>query len=379
MKRQYKWIAFLIGFALMFALGVESTPLSERAIVAGLGIDYENDSFLVSAQILLPSSDDSKSSGIAISSAEGKTIGEALAKISSESSMLVAMSHCNLVLLGENLIQDKAYTSLDYMVRNAYLSENALLLTTEGSAKDILSAKTAYSDMTSFYIQRELMVYGNYKEAVRRNIKEYLSSYYTHNSANWLTKVRKVETEKPQSGGSMENGNGSSEQEKVYVFDFSSCAIIKGNNYVFEGGEDIISGINFIYANLDKGDVVVSDEKNTYCFYIIKSKAKRSYEPNDYLANVKVKLDLILKEVIATENSNFSVTDVEPSEEVSELVKNYVKGTIEKAFNECKSKDVDIFNLYEGFYGKMGKKWLSMEKDYLVKSKIKVDVELSFY
>jgi hypothetical protein len=238
-------------------------------------------------------------------------------------------------------------------------------------------SKMALTD--NFPYSTELMVYGNYKEAVRRNIKEYLSSYYTHNSANWLTKVRKVETEKPQSGGSMENGNGSSEQEKVYVFDFSSCAIIKGNNYVFEGGEDIISGINFIYANLDKGDVVVSDEKNTYCFYIIKSKAKRSYEPNDYLANVKVKLDLILKEVIATENSNFSVTDVEPSPEVSELVKNYVKGTIEKAFNECKSKDVDIFNLYEGFYGKMGKEWLEMENDYLKKSKINVEVKLSFY
>ncbi len=363
----------------MFALGVESTPLSERAIVAGLGIDYENDSFLVSAQILLPSSDDSKSSGIAISSASGKTIGEALAKISSESSMLVAMSHCNLVLLGENLIKDKAYTSLDYMVRNAYLSENALLLTTEGSAKDVLSAKTAYSDMTSFYIQRELMVYGNYKEAVRRNVKEYLSSYYTHNSANWLTKVKKVETEKPQSGGSTGSDSSSSEKDKVYVFDFSACAIIKGNNYVFDGGEDIISGINFIYANLDKGDVVVSDKENTYCFYIIKSKAKRSYEPKEYLANVKVKLDLILKEVIAKDNSNFSVTDVEPSPEVSELVKNYVKGTIEKAFNECKGKNVDIFNLYEGFYGKMGKDWLQIENDYLIKSKINVDVELSYY
>ena len=84
MKRQYKWIAFLIGFILMFTLGVEITPLSERAIIAGLAVDYENDEFLVSAQILLPSTDDSKSSGIAISSAKGKTIGEALARISSE-------------------------------------------------------------------------------------------------------------------------------------------------------------------------------------------------------------------------------------------------------------------------------------------------------
>ena len=379
MKRQYKWIAFLIGFALMFALGVESTPLSERAIVAGLGIDYENDRFIVSAQILLPSSNDSKSSGIAISSAEGKTIGEALAKISSESSMLVAMSHCNLVLLGENLIQDKAYTSLDYMVRNAYLSENALILTTYGSAKDILSAKTAYSDMTSFYIQRELMVYGNYKEAVRRNIKEYLSSYYTHNSANWLTKVKKVEAEKPQIGGSTENGGKSANEEPVYVFDFSSCAIIKGNNFVFVGGEEIISGINFVHSTLDKGDIVVSDNEKTYCFYIIKSKSQTDYEPKEYLSKITVKLDLILKEVIAKDNSNFSVTDVEPSNEVCELVKGYVCSTIENAFYECKSKDVDIFNLYEGFYGKLGKEWLEMENDYLKKSKINVEVKLSFY
>ena len=81
MKRQYKWIAFLICFFLMFALGVEITPLSERAIVAGLGIDYDNGVFTVSAQILLPSSDDSKTSNIVVSSAEGKTLGEQLLQL----------------------------------------------------------------------------------------------------------------------------------------------------------------------------------------------------------------------------------------------------------------------------------------------------------
>ncbi|MBO5776111.1 MAG: hypothetical protein J6R35_01920 [Clostridia bacterium] len=82
MKRQYKWIAFLIAFALTFALGVKITPLSERAIVAGLALDMEGGEFIASAQILLPSENDSKSSGIMVSSAKGATIGEALAKIS---------------------------------------------------------------------------------------------------------------------------------------------------------------------------------------------------------------------------------------------------------------------------------------------------------
>ncbi len=380
MKRQYKWIAFLIGFILMFTLGVKITPLSERAIVAGLAIDYVDDSFLVSAQILLPSSDDSKSSGFAVSSARGKTIGEALARISSETSMLIAMSHCNLILLGENLIQDRAYVALDYMIRNAYLSENALILTTEGQAKEILGAQTAYSDMTSFYIQRELMVYGNYKEAVRRNVKEYLSSYYTHNSANWLTKVKMVETEKPQMGGSSESsGSSSGDGEKVYVFDFSRCAVIKGNDYVFEGNEDVISGINFIYSELDKGDIIVSDQRAIYCFYIIKSNGSLSFEPDVYTATATVKMNLLLKEIISDEPLYFSVADVEPPDEISSLVKDYVNRCITTAFETSKANGVDIFDLYGGFYGKLGKKWLDIENGYLEKSKIQVEISLKYF
>lgn len=379
MKRQYKWIAFVICFILMFALGVKITPLSERAIVAGLGIDYEKDTFTVSAQILLPSSNDSKTSNIVVSSASGKTIGEALAKISSESSMLVAMSHCNLVLLGEGTLQDKAYSSLDYMIRNAYLSENALLLTTEGKALDILNARTAYSDMTSFYIQRELMVYGNYKEAVHRNIKEYLSSYYTYNSANWLTKVRKVETEKPQTGGSAGIGSSSgSGEEKVYVLDFDKCAIIQGNKFIFDGDEDVVSGINLATSSLDKGDVVVSDGERTYCFYIIKSKPKTTYLPKEFKAKIKLNVDLILKEVVSNED-DFSVVDVEPNERAEKLLKEYFNFVINKAFDECRMRGVDIFDLYGGFYGKMGRKWVSWGENYLQKSTLEVDAKITYF
>ncbi len=383
MKRQYKWIAFLIAFILMFALGVEITPLSERAIVAGLALDYENGKYLVSCQILLPSSDDSKSSGLIVSSAEGATIGEALERISTESSMLIAMSHCNLVLLGENIIKDRAYTSLDYMIRNAYLSENALLLTTEGLAKDILSSKTAYSDMTSFYIQRELMVYGNYREAVRRNIKEFLACYYNENSANWLTKVSKKEAEKPQTGGSSQSssstGGSSQVEDKVYVFDFSRCAVIQGNDFVFEGDANVISGINFVNEKLDKGDIVVTDGEVSYCFFIIKSEGKLVFNPDSYLATAKIKLDLILKEVIAPSGVDYSVIDVEPTAEVEQLVKDYVGGTITTAFESCKTKNVDIFNLYGGFYAKEGKKWLERKTNYLQKSKIATEVEIKYY
>ena len=391
MKRQYKWIAFLIAFALTFALGVKITPLSERAIVAGLALDMEGGEFIASAQILLPSENDSKSSGIMVSSAKGATIGEALAKISSESSMLIAMSHCNLVILGEELIAQNAYSALDYLLRNAYLSENALILTAEGMAKDILECKTAYSEMSSFYIQRELLVYGNYKEAVRRNIKDYLASYYTENGANWLTKVRKRETESPQSGGNSESSNGGSgsngggssgggsSQDKVYVLEFDSCAIILKNNYSFTGDEKIISGINFVTASLDKGDIVVKDGAVTYCFYIVKSRCKLDYEPNDYLATAKLDLHLFLKEIIDPNCVDFDIADVEPPPAVDELVKSYVSDAIIGAFEATREKGIDIFDLYGGFYGKSGKKWHDLSQNYLEKARLAVDLNVKYF
>ena len=391
MKRQYKWIAFLIAFALTFALGVKITPLSERAIVAGLALDMEGEEFTVSAQILLPSENDSKSSGIIVSSAKGSTIGEALAKISSESSMLIAMSHCNLVILGEGLIARNAYSALDYLIRNAYLSENALLLTAEGKAKDILECKTAYSEMSSFYIQRELLVYGNYKEAVRRNIKDYLASYYTENGANWLTKVRKRETESPQSGGNTESSSsggsgqsGSSSSsgggsEKVYVLEFDSCAIIRKNEFCFSGNEQVISGINFVTASLDKGDVVVKEGNVSYCFYIVKSKCDLSYSPNDYEATAKLNMDLFLKEIVDPTCVNFDIADVEPPPSVNELVKTYVIDAVTAAFEQSRARGVDIFDLYGGFYGKAGKKWYDLSENYLEKSSLKVEVNVKYF
>ena len=158
------------------------------------------------------------------------------------------------------------------------------------------------------------------------------------------------------------------------------CAIIKGDNYVFDGNEEIISGINLVTAKLDKGDVVVTDGDFTYSFYIVKSKSKLTFSPETLTAKVNLKADVILKEIVSnTSPAPFSVVDVEPSEKVDGLLKDYFRGVISYAFTECQKRDVDIFDLYGGFYGQMGKKWKENSDNYLQNSSLEVDAKVTYY
>ena len=263
MKRAYKWVAFALCFALILLMGVEVVPLQDRAIVVGLAIDADEEGYSVAAQILMPSDDDSKSSGYIISEARSETLSGALTKISEQSNLIVAMSHCNLVILGKGVIDRGAYYSLDYLIRNAYLSENALLLAAEGRAADILSAKTAYSETSSFYIQRALMEFGYYNDRTVRTIREFIVSHYTYNKANWLPIVTKrvaQSEEKPgTSGGGTESPEGGGEEQ--YVFDFSTTAVFRDGKYRFTLSQEGTTGLAYVNSVIEEGSVTVTDPK----------------------------------------------------------------------------------------------------------------------
>ena len=135
-----------------------------------------------------------------------------------------------------------------------------------------------------------------------------------------------------------------------------------------------------VTAKLDKGDVVITDGDLTYSFYIIKSKSKLDFSPESLTAKVKLNVDIILKEVVsASSPTEFSVVDVEPSERVDSLLKDYFNGVISYAFQECQKHGVDVFDLYGGFYGRLGKKWVEQSDGYLQKSNLNVETKVTYY
>ena len=206
MKRWVKWTVFAVAFAVILLFGIESVPISDRAIVIGLAVDREEDAYMVSAQILMASSGQDQSTSSGVVSVEYPTLSGALNEISKQTGMLVTLSHCNLVILGPSVLDGYAQKTLDYLSRNAYLSENALLVTSESSAREVLSAKGAYAQTTAFFMQQPLISDGQYQDIVYRTIKEYRADFSTFNGANRLPVVRPVPAEPPMESGGQGGG-----------------------------------------------------------------------------------------------------------------------------------------------------------------------------
>ena len=369
MKRAYKWIAFALCFAAFLLMGTESVSLTDRAVVLGLGIDKGETGYVVSAQIAMPAKEESKSAGYIVAMAEGSTVSGALDVLSREAGKLISMSHCNVVILGSGVIQHEAVSVLDYVVRNAYLSENAILLASTGQASDILSAKPAFSDMSSLYIQNMMMKFGYYPVRAHRNIKEFLVSYNTTRSANWIPIVSMTETEKPVSG---EAGSESGEGNAEYLFDFTETAVFSGGNYVMKLPEECTRGINYVESVLEEGALTVTVGEAVYNFFIVRSKCKKSFS-RDMTARFDIKLELILKEVI-TSGTSVPANISEPGERADLAVAEEVTSAVRAAYETCMAEGVDIFNLYDGFYGVFGDDW---DGD-TARANINIAVDLSY-
>lgn len=377
MKRGVKWVAYGLAFFLFLILGEQATPLTERAIAVGLGIDKEGEEYTVSAQILVPATGNDKAQNSAIATARSKTLSGALNHISKDTGLKVTLSHCNLVILGMGVMERDAFTTLDYLRRNAYLSENALLAGAK-NAFEILDTDVAFSGLASFYAQRALISAGNYKDIARKTVKDFLNAYYTENGGNWLTLMEKTEIAGKETEGA-EQGN----KDPQYLFDLSKTAILKKGRYVFTTTEEETAGINYVLDKLDKGAIQIEgDSGEAIELYILKGEGKLEFAPDKLEVDVKIKVDLLLKEVVSPPSHPDTKDDItknslSPAE--TERIKKQIADNVEGVFRHAQAEGVDIFDCYGGFYRKGGRKWADgASKEYLSKTLCKTTVEVEY-
>lgn len=373
MKRWHKWIVCAVGIVLFMASGIRATPIGERAIVVGFAVDMVDEETLqVTAQILVATESET-GNGSAIAVAEDSTISGALNEISKQTSMQISLSHCNIVILGESVLKGKAYAILDYLTRNAYLSENALIATAD-SASDILDTKVAYSDLSSFYAQQAIATYGEFYDITSRTIKEYISSYYTYNGANWVTKIEKVATQTPDKGEQTE--------EESFIFELGNTAVILKEDYCFTLDKTLTSALNLVVGKVDKGTLRLKGDKGeSIDLFIINKDQKLVGNVAQNQVDIAVDVVCILKEIIATEGTvTLNKRELSPQEE--QRLKTELASNISALFKKATSSGVDIYGIYDIMNKTNHKLWISKvaewEQGYLDKITIDVKINIAF-
>lgn len=131
--------------------------LNNRAIIAGVAIDYQENSFEVDLEILnnkKNNSQENESDKTYYVSGIGTTLDEAFQTAHSKLSKDPYYSHLKLLILGTELAEEKLEDVLDYMIRDAAIRNIFFPIVAKGtSAKEILESTTKENSVVSTSIQ----------------------------------------------------------------------------------------------------------------------------------------------------------------------------------------------------------------------------------
>ena len=127
------YLVFIVFLAFLFfsndfgVLNVQKT-----AIVMAVGVDREEDTFIVTSQIAVPqSSSQGKATETVQLVSRGNTVAQAFEEINAKTGWYPKLVFCNLLLLGSKAAEENVFDALDFFLRDEYLTDN-LHLNVEG-------------------------------------------------------------------------------------------------------------------------------------------------------------------------------------------------------------------------------------------------------
>ena len=192
--RYYLLILLVLAFS-FFTNDFGLIDIQKTALVIAVGIDVEEDEFVVTTQIALPKPDQKGEQDTEIVS-KGKTVANAFEEINAKTGWYPKLVFCQLIVLGESAVKENAFDSLSFFLRNEYISDDCLLATTEGSAKELLNAKNPVETLSGLAIAKVLSSHSEEVGTVLpTTLKEFSKSYFSEEKSGYLPIVKR---EKPQ-------------------------------------------------------------------------------------------------------------------------------------------------------------------------------------
>ena len=220
-----KWLVALIAAAVLLFFGrvTNIRPLSQSALVIGVGIDLADDGFDVSALSVVVSGGDgaAASETYVVTTAQGATVSEALDKISQKMGLLVSLSHCNVLVLSPRAFSVDHVRLLLPLVSSFSLPEQAAVTATESKPSDVLAARTA-TDASAFFVQASLLQNLGGDGIALVTVKDFLASSLSRSGS---VNIPVIDIREPEHQPSGQSGGGEVKE------------LVMGRNLVVHGGE----------------------------------------------------------------------------------------------------------------------------------------------
>lgn len=132
------WCVILsISLVLTFCGCDQVTPLKDKLIVEGIAIDKQEDAFLVTLQVYLPSSDTKGGSSHQMFSGTGETVYAALSKIDEDLGKISFYADTKVILISKEALAQGLWQVIDPFVRSSEMGSNVCMAAVKGKAAEL--------------------------------------------------------------------------------------------------------------------------------------------------------------------------------------------------------------------------------------------------
>lgn len=389
--RYYLIVIVFLAF-LFFSNDFGLLNVQKTAIVMAVGVDREEDTFIVTSQIAIPkSSSQGKATETVQLVSRGNTVAQAFEQINAKTGWYPKLVFCRLILLGENTTTQNVFDVLDFFLRDEYLSDNCQVAACDGLAKDILYTSALVDPSTAVAIDKVLSDHATRVGTVLPStLREFAIGYYSDSKSGYLPVVKKQPqqekvgsnpstTASSSNSSSSQGGQKSKEENATEVFSAGETALFVDGKRVETLTEEETYALDAVIGKLRLAPYTVEREGKTCTLSIRRNSPKIKLDVGKK-GNADLKIDLKLTAGILDFSQALPVEDIAdsgsvPKEYFTQAAKK-LSSEIQQVFEKSKSVRCDLFGVRERII-KYEKRSLKKTADWALENTVAI-VNVSF-
>ena len=384
----------------------------KTAIVTAVGIDRQEDGFLVTSQIALPKGGSGGDTNGATSpssvqlTSHGKTVADAFNQINAKTGWYPKLVFCNLIVLGEKTVEKNIFDALDFFLRSEYALDSALVCTCKGEAKTLLDTPNSTDQSSGLAIEKVLSNHAKQVgTALPNTLRELADDHYSEAACSFLPIVTALPQqekgtekggEKQEKNSSQQNGSGKqskqdgqqgdnggqskqgekSGEQKPMVFNGSQTALLKKGVTVGEFDSEETFAFGLVKNRLRLADFTLQDGEETYTLEI-----KNNSPSVKFTAENSPKLDISV--TVHTGVSDFAKSDGKYlikdmgvlSDEKLKFAEEKITTLIANLFEKCRQTECDLFELIDALRKYENDRYHELKDNLLETTELSVKVK----
>ncbi len=351
------WL-FLAAFLVFafFSNDFGLVDIQKTAVILAAGIDKGEDGYTLTAHIAVPKGSDRSKGGTSSVNIKGRgdTISACISDIYADTGWVPKLVFCDLLLLGEEAVQENSFLVLDYFLRNEQMPDSCQIAVCEGSAEEMLSSASAIDDTSALAIEKLLSDAAEKTgQLTRTTLREFSIGYYGVSESGkmpYLGSKTQSGAESAQGGAQAQDASGGAQSGDEKIYEVRGSALFSQGRMVALLSPDETFAYSLLQGEVRSGTFLAHENGEAVTLYVYKNKGSVSLSLGDV---PEAALEVVLRVRVADRDGATDVSDLTssiPSDALLQDATAVITQAISSLWARIGESECDLFQLRQQLF-----------------------------